>query len=170
MKTLYLIRHAKSDWSDSSLDDFKRPLNKRGEKNVLFMGERLAHTKLLPDLIVSSPAIRAKMTAKEIAKQVGYRKDEIAYEDDLYQAEVDDIARVLKNITPSKNIVFLVGHNPGLTLFAEYISGYRIDNIPTCGIVCVQLKENNWQSIGKESAEFVSFDYPKKYKDDFSPL
>jgi phosphohistidine phosphatase len=165
MKTLYIIRHAKSDWNDLSLSDFERPLNKRGEKNALFMGELLAQHKIHPDLIVSSPAIRAKTTAKKIAQKVDYDTKEIVYEEGLYLADVDTIKEVLKNVPSSKNTVFLVGHNPGLTLFATHISGYDIDNIPTCGIFCVTLKNDDWKSIGKGAAEFISFEYPKKYRD-----
>jgi phosphohistidine phosphatase len=165
MKTLYIIRHAKSDWNDPSLSDFERPLNKRGQKNAPFMGELLAHNNVHPDLIVSSPAVRAKMTAQEIAKKVGYDTKEIVYAEGLYLADIDAIEEVLKKAPSSKNTVLLVGHNPGLTLFAEYISGYDIDNIPTCGIFCVTLKNDDCKSIGKGMAEFVSFDYPKKHKE-----
>ncbi|MDP3464724.1 MAG: histidine phosphatase family protein [Sulfuricurvum sp.] len=165
MKTLYIIRHAKSDWNDLSLSDFERPLNKRGQKNTLFMGELLAHNNVHPDLIVSSPAVRAKATAKEIAKIVNYDTKKIVYEDTLYMADVNAIEGVLKKISSSKKTVFIIGHNPDLTLFAEYISGYDIDNIPTCGIFCVTLKNDDWQSIGRNMAEFVSFDYPKKHED-----
>ena len=165
MKTLYIIRHAKSDWKDLSLSDFERPLNKRGEKNAFFMGELFSQQKIHPDLIVASPAVRAKITAKEIAKKVGYNTKEIVYAERLYLADVDTIEEVLKKAPSSKNTIFLVGHNPGLTLFAEYISGYDIDNIPTCGIFCVTLKNDDWKSIGKGMAKFVSFDYPKKHKE-----
>lgn len=165
MKTLYIIRHGKSDWSDPSLNDFERPLNKRGKKNALFMGEVLAQKKVHPDLIVSSPALRAKMTAKEIAKKVGYNTKKIVYEEGLYMADINQIEDVLKKISSSKKSVFIVGHNPGFTRFAEYISGYEIDNIPTCGIFCVTFKSDDWQSIKKETAKFISFEYPKKYKE-----
>lgn len=165
MKTLYIIRHAKSDWDDLSLSDFERPLNKRGQKNAPFMGELLTHNNVHPDLIVSSPAVRAKTTAKEIAKKVNYDTKKIVYEDTLYMADINAIEGVLKKVSSSKKTLFIVGHNPGLTLFAEYISGYDIDNIPTCGIFCVTLKNDDWKSIGRGTAEFVSFDYPKKHKD-----
>lgn len=164
MKTLYIIRHAKSDWDDPSLTDFQRPLNKRGKKNAPFMGEILAHNKVHPDLIISSPAVRAKTTSQEIARKVGYDSQKIIYEEDLYMGGVEEIEAVLKKIPASKNTVFLIAHNPGLTLFAEYISGYAIDNIPTCGVFCVKQKKNGWRSIGRDSAEYVSFDYPKKFK------
>lgn len=165
MKTLYIIRHGKSDWNDPTLNDFERPLNKRGTENAPFMGKLLAHNNIHPDLIVSSPAVRAKMTAKEIAKKVGYDTKEIVYDEGLYMADANTIEEILKQISSSKKTVFLIGHNPGITLFADYVSGYEIDNIPTCGIVCVTLSNNGWKSLGKSTAKFVSFEYPKKYKE-----
>lgn len=164
MKTLYIIRHAKSDWNNPFLRDYERPLNKRGTKNAPFMGEVLAQKHIHPDLILSSGAVRAKTTARIIAEKVGYDTEKIVYEESLYLADETAIERLLKNIPSSKKSVFLVGHNPGLTLFAEYISGHEIGNIPTCGIVTVKLKQDDWKSLGRKSAEFISFDYPKKYK------
>lgn len=164
MKTLYLIRHAKSDWSNPLLRDFDRPLNKRGDKDAPFMGNVLAKAHIHPDLILSSPAARAKKTAVEIAKQLNYNTHSIRYDETLYEADIITIEHLLKSISPSQQTVFLIGHNPGLTEFAQYISGYAIENIPTCGIVCVKLKEDNWKSIGENSTLFASFDYPKKYK------
>lgn len=165
MKTLYLIRHAKSDWSNPFLSDFDRPLNKRGQKDAPLMGNVLAKAHIHPDLILSSPAVRAQMTAIEIAKQIGYDSDSILYNETLYAADCTAIERVLQSIPSTQKTVFLIGHNPGLTDFAQYISGNPIENIPTCGIVCVKLKEDNWNSIEKNSALFVSFDYPKKHKE-----
>lgn len=164
MKTLYLIRHAKSDWSNPLQSDFDRPLNKRGDKDAPFMGSILAKAHVHPDLILSSPAARAKKTVVEIAKQINYNTHLIRYDETLYEADIMTIEHVVKSIPPTKKTVFILGHNPGLTEFAKYISGYFIENIPTCGIVCVKLKEDDWKSIGKNSTLFVSFDYPKKHK------
>lgn len=164
MKTLYIIRHAKSDRNDPSLSDFERPLNTRGEKNALFMGNRLAESEIYPDLILSSPAIRAKKTAETIAEKIGYPSNKILFEKRLYMADSDLIADVVKEIPDSADTVFIIGHNPGLTEFAESISGYAIGNIPTCGIFCVTLKKEDWKNVGNDAADYVSFEYPKKYK------
>ncbi|MCK9374356.1 MAG: histidine phosphatase family protein [Sulfuricurvum sp.] len=163
MKTLYLIRHAKSDWENPALDDFERPLNKRGEKNAPFMGEILAKHQIHPDLILCSPALRAKTTALKIAEKVGYKGKKIDYRESLYLADIRAIEALLQSLCTSDNTVFIVGHNPGLTLFAEYISGILIENIPTCGIFCVTLKKDDWSTLGRDSADFVSFEYPKMY-------
>lgn len=163
MKTLYLIRHAKSDWSDPAQSDFNRPLNHRGEKNAPFMGKRLAHASVIPDLIVSSPALRARLTAMAIADQVGYNTDTIRYEESLYLADAETIEQIIRTLPDSVQTVFLVGHNPGLTLFAEAVSAHEVDNIPTCGIFAVTQESETWKSVRKGSMRFASFDYPKKH-------
>jgi len=162
-KRLYLIRHAKSDWSDPLQNDFDRPLNERGNSNVPMMGKRLAHQGIKPDLIVSSPAVRARMTATQIAEQIGYDTKKIVYDPSLYLADVTAIQNVLQALPDSVQTVFLIGHNPGLTEFAEYISGHGVDNIPTCGIFEVRF-DGWWHTLARKSAEFVSFDYPKKHR------
>ena len=129
------------------------------------MGSILAKAHIHPDLILSSPAVRARMTATEIAKKVGYKDDSIVYNETLYEADYTAIERVVQSIPSTQKTVFLIGHNPGLTQFAQYISGHCIENIPTCGIVCVTLKEDDWNSIGENLIQFVSFDYPKKHKE-----
>lgn len=164
MKTLYLIRHAKSDRSDPSLNDFERPLNKRGEHDAPFMGHILAKAGVHPDLILSSPALRAKTTAVLIAKQIQFATDKIEYAESLYLADADTMMRVLQTIPSSVQNVFLIAHNPGLTELSDALCESAIDTIPTCGIVALRLKKDDWISIGNHSAELVSFDYPKKHK------
>lgn len=166
MKRLYLIRHAKSDWSDPSQSDFDRPLNRRGEKNAPFMGKRLALEGITPDLILSSPAVRAAETARIIAGQTHYPLQNILYDETLYLADIEQFQTSLRGISDTVTTLFLVAHNPGLTDFARYLSGYPIENIPTCGLFCVELKEASWKSIAQGSATFVSFDYPKRYEND----
>lgn len=164
MKTLYIIRHAKSDWSDPALSDYDRPLNHRGEKDAPMMGKILTALGIRPDLILSSPALRAKTTANTIARETGTAAEAIVRDDTLYLADTEEIVQALRRLPASADTVFLVGHNPGLTEFAEYVSAREIGNIPTCGIVAVRLKQDTWESIGKGSAQFLSFDYPKRHK------
>lgn len=160
MKKLYLIRHAKSSWEDMTLDDFERPLNKRGEKNAPEMGRRLRGKKIKPDLILSSPALRAKTTAKIIAKKVKYFES-IEYKQKIYDANASTLHALLHKIDDAHDIVFLLGHNPWLNLLAEKYVGLD-ENIPTCGIVEIEFHCASWVYISKENATLVSFDYPKK--------
>ncbi len=116
MKRLYLIRHAKSSWDDPSLDDFDRPLSKRGKHDAPLMGKLLKQKNIIPDLILSSPAKRAKKTAKKIAKELG--KANIVYLDELYDASSQDLLADIKKISDTYTTVFLIAHNPRLNMLA----------------------------------------------------
>jgi phosphohistidine phosphatase len=163
MKRLYLIRHAKSSRDDPDLTDFERPLNKRGKEEVPVMGKRLKKSKIYLDLILSSPAKRALKTAKIIAKELGFPKKHIVTDDALYNASVTSLLNSIWNIDDAFQQVMLFGHNPGLTELAQYLTNVRIDNIPTCGIVCVDFDVHSWKKVGEGQGIFVFFDYPKKY-------
>ncbi|MGE4473182.1 histidine phosphatase family protein [uncultured Sulfuricurvum sp.] len=164
MKTLYLIRHAKSDWSDESLSDFDRPLNKRGTKDAPLMGSKLSDKGVRPDLILSSPALRAKTTAEAFAKALSYPPESIRFEHELYACDVETILSLIRGVSADIDTLFVFGHNPEFTEGANLITGGNIDNIPTCGVVEMRLKNDSWESIGKNSAELRSFDFPKKYR------
>ncbi len=163
MKTLTLIRHAKSDWSDLSLSDFDRPLNKRGYKNAPMMGRILSQSTQHPDLILSSPALRAKTTAELIARELHYPIQTIRYDETLYDADPHTIIASLRQVPDTVEHLFLIAHNPGLSEAAEYLCGFAIGDIPTCGIVMMKLKSDSWKSADGECAVFVSLDYPKKH-------
>ena len=161
MKKLYIIRHAKSDWSNESLDDFDRPLNKRGKKNAPFMGKLLYKKEIVPDLIISSPAYRARETARIIAEKIGYH-EEIMYNEYVYEATLRTILDVTVFIEDDYDDVFLVGHNPGLNMLAFYLVEFN-ENLPTCGVLEIEFDCNSWREINKSNARLVSFEYPKKY-------
>ncbi len=160
MKKLYLIRHAKSDWSNPSLDDFDRPLNKKGKKNASFMGKILRKKEVLPDLIISSPAYRARETAKKIAKKVNYR-EEIMYNEYIYEASLKTILEIINFIEDEYDEVFLIGHNPALNMLAFHLTNFNT-NLPTCGILEIEFNCQIWREVSKKCAKFVSFEYPKK--------
>ncbi len=164
MKTLYIVRHAKSSWSDPLADDFDRPLNERGKRDAPKMGKRLKEKGILPSLMITSPAKRARSTARRIAEEVKYKKDEIKEERKLYHAEEDVILDVIQKIKDKHNIVMLFGHNPGLTNFVNSLQDKEvdIDNVPTCGIVAFQLNIDSWSEISWGKGTMVFFDYPKR--------
>jgi len=165
MKTLYLIRHAKSSWDDPDLGDFERPLNKRGKKDAPNMAKRLKEKRVTPDLMISSPAIRAFDTCKEFAKILDYDKDKIKTEKRLYHANEDQILTVIRELKDrerdEEEVVILFGHNPGLTEFANVLLNESIDNIPTCGIVKAHLKIDRWKDASIGCGALESFDFPK---------
>jgi len=162
MKTLYLVRHAKSYWGDQSTPDFDRPLNQRGKKDAPFMGNILNDKKIKPDLIIASPAKRAKKTAIVIANKISYSEKKITYREELYEASFNTILIVLKKLDEKYNSVMLFGHNPGLTQLNNHISNHYIDNIPTCGIVALELNME-WPELDNNKCNFLFFEYPKMF-------
>ena len=166
MKKLYIIRHAKSSWNDEDIEDFERPLNKRGKQNAPLMGEKLKEKEIMPDIIISSPAQRARSTVEIIAKKINY-KQKIIFNEDLYEADVTTLHNILSKIDNEKSVVFLIGHNPELNMLAEVYVGFD-ENIPTCGVLEVEFNCDRWKDIGANNAKLVSFDYPKKYSEDKS--
>ncbi|MGI9222866.1 MAG: SixA phosphatase family protein [Woeseiaceae bacterium] len=162
MKTLTLVRHAKSSWKDSSLADRDRPLNKRGERDAPVMARRIAAAGIRPSLIMSSPAVRAWRTAKTVAREIGYPIEFLQRESGLYLASLREIQEVLAAQDEKFNSLMLIGHNPGLTTFANFLVPGLTDNVPTAGVVCVNINQDDWNLDDQPLADLVLFDYPKK--------
>lgn len=163
MKTLYLIRHAKSSWKDPELRDFERPLNKRGKRDAPDMGQRLKDSKIKADIIISSPAKRAFKTAKIIAKEIKYPVKKIVKKDSVYLADVPTLVKVIHKISDKQHQAMLFGHNPGLTMLANFlVNGQQLENIPTCGIFCVEFEIDSWKEVEQGIGKLLFFDYPKK--------
>jgi phosphohistidine phosphatase len=164
MKTLYLIRHAKSSWDDLDLADFERPLNERGEKDAPRMGKRLKEKNVSPDLMLSSPAKRALETCKVFAKTLGYAERKVKTDRRLYHADEDQLLNVIREIedlNDKDEVVMIFGHNPGLTEFANSLLDETLDNIPTCGVVSLKIRVKSWKEIKFGSGEMKFFDFPK---------
>lgn len=161
MKTLVLVRHAKSSWKDDSLADRDRPLNKRGKRDAPGMARRLADLVGGPDLIVSSPARRALTTARVVAEAVGYPVDAIRVDERIYQATPADILEVIRGLEDGIDRVFLFGHNPGLTELVNELSEPAVDNVPTCGVVDLRLVAGRWADISPTNVRREAFLTPK---------
>lgn len=162
MKTLTLLRHAKSSWKDRNLPDHARPLNRRGEKDAPAMAARVREAGIRPSLILSSPAVRAWNTARIVAKEINYPVEFLQREQELYMADIDDFLGLLGRQDSKFNSVMLVGHNPGLTDFANYLMPNLTDNIPTSGVVSMTIDTDDWNLTAGSGAELLVFDYPKK--------
>ena len=162
MKNLFLIRHAKSSWKNLGLKDFDRPLNKRGKENLKMMSKIFADKFHKPDLILSSPAERAKVTALGFAEKLNYDNDKIIFLDDLYMADAKEIFELISNQNEDYNSIILFGHNPGLTDFVNIYSNTTLENIPTCGVVHLRLRKN-WKDIKHGSFSIEDFIYPKMF-------
>jgi len=161
MKTLFLIRHAKSSWDDTTLPDQDRPLNDRGRRDAPKMGERLAKRDVKPDLILSSPAVRALRTAEIIAEKLDYRRKNIVVNERLYAVEADDLLDEIHQLGDEVERVMLFGHNPELTELAHRLSS-EITHMPTCAVAEFTFDAKSWSKIGTIKPSEVVLDYPKK--------
>lgn len=162
MKKLLLCRHAKSSWKDITLVDIDRPLNKRGKRDAPVMGGRLFDQGTKPDLIISSPAKRALKTARQLAKKMGYPKENIVIEDDMYGASPELLLELVRRFDNSNDMVIMVGHNPETTSFANLLGGLDIYNVPTCGIVALAFDIGTWKDVNRKNGRLIFFDYPRK--------
>ena len=164
MKTIILVRHAKSSWKDLSLEDFDRPLNKRGKRNAPFMGEKLKARHIMPDLILSSPAKRARKTATAIAKAIAYPKKKIIFDDNMYHASATYLFKMVRNLDDQYETIMLFGHNPDLNNVANmWLKKNPVHNIVTTGVYCIKFNVNQWQEVRQGKGESVFYDYPKRY-------
>lgn len=162
MKTLYLLRHAKSSWDNPDLKDFERPLSERGLRDAPRMGERFVEKGHELQCIISSPAVRAKTTAKLFAEAIGFSADEIASNPELYFAGTGMFLKAASLLDDECSSAMLVGHNPAITDFANLMANADIDNIPTAGLVELRIDLQSWSDIETGMAELIDFDYPKK--------
>lgn len=168
MKKLILVRHAKSSWDNTDLADFDRPLNERGKKDAPRMGKRLKERGTHPDIMLTSPAIRALHTCQVIAGALDFSLAKIKTDRDLYHASDDQLLKVISRLPESSDneqVVMLFGHNPGLTEFAERLLNETFDNIPTCGIVSAVLQIEKWRDVSWGCGKKEYFDFPKNKQD-----
>ncbi len=161
VKTVILVRHAKSDWDNPSLSDIDRPLNDRGKRDAPVMAHRLLDKKISIDAIISSPAKRAKKTASIFAEAYKIDKDDIIFRDELYGAAEDVFYDVIRNADKKLDHIAVFSHNPGITDFANQLTDARIDNIPTCGVFAIKVDCEKWTDFKMAKKEFWFFDYPK---------
>ena len=158
-KILYLVRHAKSSWSDSSLTDRERPLNKRGRRSAPDMGRRMAAQGHRPELIVSSPATRAITTARTIAKQLGYNDADIVTVEDMYFGSMQG---VLEGLDDRYDKVMVVGHNPTMTYHMNTLANTSVDNMPTCAVAVIGFEIASWADLYSVGGELLDYDFPKR--------
>ena len=145
MKTLLVLRHAKSSWNDSALDDHERPLNERGRRDAPRIGELVQEYELLPDVVISSDAVRAQLTAEALAEAAGYA-GEILFDERLYLASPAEIILVLRTMREDAETIMIVGHNPGLEELVERLTGERQD-MPTAALAQIGLPIDRWRDL-----------------------
>lgn len=161
MKTILLVRHAKSSWDDFSLSDEERPLNDRGRKNAPEMAKRLLKKNIPIDVILSSTAKRAATTAELFAKEYDIKKKSIILVPELYMASQEAFLRTIRNAPSTAQSIAIFSHNDGITQFANALSETRIDHMPTSGIFAVKADIQAWSDFEPGQTKFYFFDYPK---------
>ena len=165
MKTLLLIRHAKSSWKDETLPDRERPLSSRGKNDAPLMGQILFEKNIVPDLVLCSSAKRAKKTAQKIFFDVyGFMESQIHLTDDLYFTGVPFHMRIINTLLETKKTVALVGHNPDFNNLVDFLANQHIQEMPTTGVYCLDFEVDAWSEVTRHSGKVRFFEYPKKYK------
>ncbi|MCJ7715429.1 MAG: histidine phosphatase family protein, partial [Anaerolineales bacterium] len=162
MKTLVIVRHAKSSWDVGGLSDHERPLSDRGLRDAPVMGARLADWGPPVDRVISSSAVRAFTTAELVTQQMGLPWDEIQIEDALYHASEEDMIEIIQEQDDYLDGLMLFGHNPGMTYLVNDLSDLDLDNLPTCGVAVMQFDVDSWSDIGDAVAVTAAVDFPKK--------
>ena len=161
MKTLLMVRHAKSSWKDPRLEDHRRPLNKRGKKAAPKMARRLKKRGLFPDAVVSSDARRAMDTAIAMADVLALPSKVIHPTAALYHASSEEILEIVRGLADDWQQVMVVGHNPGFTDLADFFFPEPIVNVPTAGVVELRFDASSWQEIHEDNLAYSHFDFPK---------
>lgn len=160
MKTLFIMRHAKSSWDDSSQSDFERPLNGRGLKTAPFMGEVMLKNNFTPETIVSSPAMRAKQTVELVKKSATFDA-EIRFDERIYEASPQRLLEVISDFENDFDSAMIVGHNPGFESLIRVLTG-KIEPMPTAALAIVDLKIDLWREIGFETGSLRKIIRPKE--------
>jgi len=146
MKTLYVLRHAKSSWDNAGLADFDRPLNERGKIAAPFMGQVLEEYEFEPGIILSSPAVRARETAR-LVKEAAALDAEIKYNERIYEASPQTLLQIAASLDDRFTSAMIVGHNPGMEGFVRVLTG-RLEAMPTASLAVIDLDVMGWEQIG----------------------
>lgn len=161
MKTLYIVRHAKSSWSDFGASDFDRTLNSRGEHDLPLMGEELKKLDVKPDYIISSPAVRAITTAKGLAEVLGFSSEKIDEHPNTYESSAEEMLKSIRSVPDTVNELMIVGHNPSVSFLVQDLANDWINKFSTCGCYAIEFNEQSWKNIIRGKKKFWA--YPKLF-------
>jgi phosphohistidine phosphatase len=162
MKELLLMRHAKSSWAIANQPDFERTLNERGKKDAPEMANRIKAKGFTPELIICSPAKRTLKTAKEVVRVLQLKEHQLETNESIYDAHVDDIMHIIRQIDDTYKRVMLVGHNPTFTGMVGVLTQSFIENIPTAGVALISFYQAiSWKQVLPQTGKLLWFDYPK---------
>jgi len=153
VKTLFLLRHAKSSWKDESLPDFERPLNRRGKHAAERIGRYLKHEAIVPELVLSSPALRTRETIERVAKAAKWTP-EILFDQRIYEAGGLRLLDVVSQIENERKTALLVGHNPGIQELLMLLTG-ESKKVPTAALLKIELKSSKWSTAADKRAKLA---------------
>lgn len=159
-KRLYLVRHAKSSWSNARQSDFQRPLSERGLQAAPLMARRLKEREEIPSLMVSSPAKRAITTALLFAETFGHPEEAIERKMEIYTGGAEALLEIVRSLPEDCRSAMLFGHNPSMTIFSNLLSGEQLADMATCGVICIDMGKPLWREIGERSGRRLWYDYP----------
>ncbi|MFH1046571.1 MAG: histidine phosphatase family protein, partial [Candidatus Omnitrophota bacterium] len=162
MKRLYLIRHAKSSQDISGIKDKERPLSKRGKREVEYIGKRLKKRGIVAQALYSSPAKRALDTARLIAKKISFPRKKIKVVPSIYDSDIPQLLKVVKNIDDKVESAVIFGHNPEFLSLVNYLTPRSIKEFPVCGVFGIDFNINSWRSLPRKKGKMAFFDSPKK--------
>lgn len=160
-KILYLLRHAKSDWSVNGQKDIDRELNQRGYFDAPLMGVRMHELQVKPQMIFCSSARRTVLTCEYICERIQFNLDQVAFDEDLYEASSRTLLQKINTVNNDFDEVMFIGHNPTHTYMAEYLTGKELGNIPTSGCVKITFEVDSWSQVSKDLGKLEWFIFPK---------
>ena len=161
-KQLVLVRHAKSSWKQIHLQDDKRPIKKSGLRDIEITATAFQKEKIKPDVIISSPAVRAYDTAKIVAGKIKYKVTAIKKDPRIYESNRLQLMRVIREQADKINCIVLVGHDPSMVNLLIHLTDEKMEKLPTSGIACIEFNMKSWTEISKKKGKLVYFVYPKK--------
>ncbi len=164
MKTLLLVRHAKSSWKDADISDLDRPLKGSGVKDAIEVAEKLRARKISPDLLITSPAVRAMSTTLIFSRILKYHYNRIVINDLVYDFSKDALLPLLRNIDDKYDVVMMVGHDPAFTYLLNDLTGKAIEKMPTASVVKINFTVKHWQKITPKKGKLLFLLGPKKKK------
>jgi len=164
MKTIYIVRHAKSSWADLTMRDIERPLNKRGNTDGPMMSKMCFDKSYIPELLITSNAQRALETSTYFKMQFGIGDSDLIINNRLYHAPEDTYFEECQVLSDEISSVMMFGHNPGITYLANSVTDNYIDNVPTCGVLVLKSNSESWMNVDPSNCKLVDFLYPKMNK------
>lgn len=164
MKTLLLVRHAKSSWNDADVSDMDRPLKRSGVKDAIEVSEKLKSKKVTPDILITSPAVRAMTTALIFARTLKYHYNRIVINEMVYDFSKDALLPLLRNIDDKYDVVMLIGHDPAFTYLLNDLTGKAFEKMPTAAVAKINFSVKQWQKITPGKGKLIFLESPKKEK------